>query len=206
MDVVILTIGSEILKGRTVNTNAAYIAGKLYAAGFNVVQERAVADGERLITRALGECFSAADCGIATGGLGIILWGSLGKILLALVLSPLTGFGLGFLLMFSLNRLLARLTYTSHSPANGGEEPKSVVNYGIGVQAVFREGGRRKIGFGSETSDISPDGVRAALEKARRGASDDPEFKSLPRPTGPVRHGNSPGAAALRNDLRANGC
>ena len=47
--------------------------------------------------------------GIATGGLGVILWGSLGKILLALVLSPLIGFGLGFLLMFSLNRLLVRL-------------------------------------------------------------------------------------------------
>ena len=83
--------------------------------------------------------------------------------------------------------LLARLNYTSHIPSNGVEEPKSVVNYGIGVQAVFREGGRRKIGFGSETSDISPDGVRAALEKARRGASDDPEFKSLPRPTGEER-------------------
>ncbi len=85
------------------------------------------------------------------------------------------------------NLLLARLNYTSHIPSNGVEEPKSVVNYGIGVQAVFREGGRRKIGFGSETSDISPDGVRVALEKARRGASDDPEFKSLPRPTGEER-------------------
>ncbi len=70
MDVVILTIGSEILKGRTVNTNATYLAGKLYAAGFNVVQERAVADGEDLITRALGECYGAADIVIATGGLG----------------------------------------------------------------------------------------------------------------------------------------
>ncbi|HED04800.1 MAG TPA: inorganic phosphate transporter [Candidatus Fraserbacteria bacterium] len=48
--------------------------------------------------------------GIATGGLGIILWGSLGKILLALVLSPLIGFGLGFLLMFSLNRLPVQVT------------------------------------------------------------------------------------------------
>jgi PmbA protein len=85
------------------------------------------------------------------------------------------------------NLLLARLNYTSNIPSNGVEEPKSVVNYGIGVQAVFREGGKRKIGFGSEASDISPDGVRAALKKARRGASDDPEFKSLPRPTGEVR-------------------
>ncbi len=70
MDVVILTIGSEILKGRTVNTNASYIAGKLYAAGFNVVQERTVADGENLIIRAFGECFDTAEVVIATGGLG----------------------------------------------------------------------------------------------------------------------------------------
>ncbi|HUF54482.1 MAG TPA: TldD/PmbA family protein [Dehalococcoidia bacterium] len=83
--------------------------------------------------------------------------------------------------------LLTRLNYTSHIPSNGVEEPKSVVNYGIGVQAVFQEGGKRKIGFGSETSDISPDGVQSALEKARRGASDDPEFVSLARPTGEPR-------------------
>jgi competence/damage-inducible protein CinA-like protein len=70
MDVLILTIGSEILKGRTLNTNTGYIAGKLYAAGFNVVQERTIADGEGLIIRALQECFSVADIVIATGGLG----------------------------------------------------------------------------------------------------------------------------------------
>ena len=34
--------------------------------------------------------------------------------------------------------LLTRLNYTSHIPCNGVEEPKSIVNYGIGVQAVFR--------------------------------------------------------------------
>jgi predicted Zn-dependent protease len=87
--------------------------------------------------------------------------------------------------------LLARLNYTSHIPCNGVEEPKSVVNYGIGVQAVFkspttdRVGG--KIGFGSETSDISLEGVRSALEKARDGAVEDPEFVSLAKPTGEKR-------------------
>jgi predicted Zn-dependent protease len=80
-----------------------------------------------------------------------------------------------------------RLNYTSHIPSNGVEEPKSIANFGIGVQAVFQEGGKRKIGFGSETSDISPDGVQSALEKARRGASDDPEFVSLARPSGEDR-------------------
>ncbi|KKL80014.1 hypothetical protein LCGC14_2009040, partial [marine sediment metagenome] len=91
--------------------------------------------------------------------------------------------------------LLTRLNYTSHIPCNGVEEPKSVVNYGVGVQAVLRgpstgsgqaqEVGR--IGFGSETSDISVEGVKSALDKARKGAVADPEFKSLARPTGEQR-------------------
>src|SRR3970040_2791685 len=68
--------------------------------------------------------------------------------------------------------LLARLNYTSHIPCNGVEEPKSVVNYGVGVQAAFRagDGETLRVGFGSETSDISVEGGEAALEKARQGA------------------------------------
>ncbi len=85
--------------------------------------------------------------------------------------------------------LLARLNYTSHIPCNGVEEPKSVVNYGVGVQAVFKtgDGDLRRVGFGSETSDISLEGVKSALEKARKGAVADPEFTSLAQPTGEPR-------------------
>jgi PmbA protein len=84
--------------------------------------------------------------------------------------------------------LLTRLNYTSHIPCNGVEEPKSIENYGVGLQVVFRGmDGPRRIGFGSETSDISLDGVRSALDKARKGAVDDPEFVSLAKPTGEKR-------------------
>lgn len=83
--------------------------------------------------------------------------------------------------------LLTRLNYTSHIPCNGVEEPKSLVNYGAGVQAVFTDGEVRKTGFGSEPSDISLEGVRSALEKARKGAVADPEFTTLARPTGERR-------------------
>ncbi|MFQ5814789.1 MAG: PmbA/TldA family metallopeptidase, partial [Anaerolineae bacterium] len=74
--------------------------------------------------------------------------------------------------------LHARLNYTSHIPCNGVEEPKSSENFGIGVQAVFKAGDDelRRIGFGSETSDISLEGVKSALDKARKGAVADPEF------------------------------
>ena len=80
--------------------------------------------------------------------------------------------------------LLTRLNYTSHIPCNGVEEPKSVVSYGIGIQVALSDGETRRIGFGSEPSDISISGVKSALDKARKGASDDPEFVSLARPTG----------------------
>ena len=84
-------------------------------------------------------------------------------------------------------QLLTRLNYTSHIPCNGVEEPKSTESYGIGIQAVFKTPEGRKIGFGSESSDISLEGVKEALAKARIGAVLDPEFQSLARPTGEKR-------------------
>ncbi len=78
--------------------------------------------------------------------------------------------------------LLARLNYTSHIPCNGVEEPKSTSSYGLGLQAVFSTPEGKKIGFGSEPSDLTLDGVRRAIEKAREGAVLDPEFSSLPCP------------------------
>jgi len=83
--------------------------------------------------------------------------------------------------------LLTRLNYTSHIPCNGVEEPKSTESYGIGIQAVFKTPEGPKIGFGSEPSDLTLEGVKRALEKARKGAVSDPEFKSLPKSNGEVR-------------------
>ena len=81
--------------------------------------------------------------------------------------------------------LLTRLNYTSHIPCNGVEEPKSTEMSGLGVQAVFDgPDGRPLIGFGSEPSDLTPAGALRALAKARQAAVHDPEFRSLPRPTG----------------------
>src|SRR4029450_680443 len=84
----------------------------------------------------------------------------------------------------ALNRsLLTRLNYTSHIPCNGVEEPKSTEMSGLGVHAVFDgPGGRPLVGFGSEPSDLTPDGALRALDKARQAAVHDPEFRSLPRP------------------------
>jgi predicted Zn-dependent protease len=79
--------------------------------------------------------------------------------------------------------LLTRLSYTSHIPCNGVEEPKSSESWGLGIQAVFEVDGVRLVGFGSEPSDLSAAGAERALAKARRAAVADPEFVSLPEPS-----------------------
>src|SRR3990170_261956 len=84
----------------------------------------------------------------------------------------------------SITHLLTRINFTSSIPCNGIEEPKSTLSYGIGVQVVFKNGDRKKIGFGCQTADISLDGVKEAVEKARLSAVDDPDFHSLPAPSG----------------------
>ncbi len=80
--------------------------------------------------------------------------------------------------------LLTRLNYTSHIPCNGVEEPKSTESYGMGIRAAFQSSDGLKVGFGSEPSTLSIEGVKRALRKARTGAVRDPEFTSLPKPTG----------------------
>ncbi len=79
--------------------------------------------------------------------------------------------------------LLTRLNYTSHIPCNGVEEPKSTESYGLGVLAVFKTTDGINIGFGSEPGDLSLNGIRKALDKARRNMVYDPAFRSLPSPS-----------------------
>ncbi len=84
----------------------------------------------------------------------------------------------------SISHLLTRINYTSFIPCNGIEEPKSTLSYGIGVQAVFKDGPKKMMGFGSHTGDISIEGLKYAVEKARLSVVDDPDFYSLPYPSG----------------------
>ena len=84
----------------------------------------------------------------------------------------------------SISHLLTRINFTSSIPCNGIEEPKSTLSYGIGVQLVLKDGNNKKIGFGSQTADISLDGVKEAVEKARLSAVSDPDFHYLPTLSG----------------------
>ncbi len=67
----ILTIGNEILSGRTVNTNAAHIARRLTSLGFTVKRMTTVMDDLEEISKAFSEIFSRSpNLVVSTGGLG----------------------------------------------------------------------------------------------------------------------------------------
>jgi nicotinamide-nucleotide amidase len=66
----ILTIGSEILTGLTVNTNAAFIGERLTSVGADVRRVVTVDDDEAEIRAAVEAALSRADVVILTGGLG----------------------------------------------------------------------------------------------------------------------------------------
>ena len=80
--------------------------------------------------------------------------------------------------------ITVRLNYTSRIPSNAVEEPKSLDSYGLGIRAAFNTPDGIKTGFGSEPTDLSLEGVKRALHKARRGAVLDREYVSLPKLTG----------------------
>lgn len=66
----ILCIGTEILMGDIVNTNAAYIAKELAVLGINTYHQSVVGDNPGRLKEALDLAFSRADIVITTGGLG----------------------------------------------------------------------------------------------------------------------------------------
>ncbi|TCL44570.1 competence/damage-inducible protein A [Harryflintia acetispora] len=66
----ILCIGTEILMGNIVNTNATYIARGLANLGINVYHQSVVGDNPERLRDSLRLAFSRADIVITTGGLG----------------------------------------------------------------------------------------------------------------------------------------
>ncbi|MGH4140539.1 competence/damage-inducible protein A [Clostridium sp.] len=66
----ILAVGTEILLGDIVNTNAQYIAKRLADLGISVYHQSVVGDNPQRLFEAYRLAFSRADLVIATGGLG----------------------------------------------------------------------------------------------------------------------------------------
>jgi nicotinamide-nucleotide amidase len=70
MQIEIITIGNEILSGRTVDTNFAFLARALEAASVQVEWHSTVGDVARSIGEALARALQRADAVVMTGGLG----------------------------------------------------------------------------------------------------------------------------------------
>ena len=66
----IVAIGSELLSGLTVNSNAAYLSRELTLLGFNVQRHTVLPDDPEILKEGLAESMGCASIVIATGGLG----------------------------------------------------------------------------------------------------------------------------------------
>lgn len=70
MKTAILSIGTEILFGETVNTNVLYLTRAIHDTGNEVIYHITAGDNNERIHRALDAAFKDCDAVIATGGLG----------------------------------------------------------------------------------------------------------------------------------------
>ena len=70
MVVELISVGTEILLGNIVNTNAAYLAEKCAALGLACYYQTVVGDNEKRLGETLQLAKSRADILILSGGLG----------------------------------------------------------------------------------------------------------------------------------------
>ncbi|MDO4517728.1 MAG: competence/damage-inducible protein A [Bacillota bacterium] len=70
MNVSIIAVGTELLFGQTINTNAAYLSERMNLMGFNIMYHFVVGDNPGRLKMTLEEAFSKSDIAVITGGLG----------------------------------------------------------------------------------------------------------------------------------------
>lgn len=70
MIVELISVGTELLMGNTVNTNAAYLAQKCAMLGLTVYYQTTVGDNEERLTEVVKTAINRSDIVILTGGLG----------------------------------------------------------------------------------------------------------------------------------------
>ena len=66
----IICVGTELLTGKTINTNAAYIAKKMMMLGINMYHQTVVGDNTERLTEAVKRAVHRSDLVITCGGLG----------------------------------------------------------------------------------------------------------------------------------------
>lgn len=70
MNAEIMAVGTELLLGDIVNTNAQYLAKELALLGIGIYRQTTVGDNEDRLKKALDEALKESDIVITTGGLG----------------------------------------------------------------------------------------------------------------------------------------
>ena len=70
MTVEILCVGTELLLGNIVNTNAAYLAEKCASLGLSCYYQSVVGDNEGRLKEAISTAIGRSDVVILSGGLG----------------------------------------------------------------------------------------------------------------------------------------
>ena len=70
MVVELIAVGTEILLGNIVNTNAAFLAEKCALLGLSLYYQTAVGDNEERLCETLKTALQRSDIVILTGGLG----------------------------------------------------------------------------------------------------------------------------------------
>ena len=70
MNVTLISIGDELLTGRTVNTNASWLGEQFAAVGHPVSTVLTLGDDRTLIARAISDAADVSDFVVVTGGLG----------------------------------------------------------------------------------------------------------------------------------------
>lgn len=66
----IICVGTELLLGDIVNTNAAFLAGELASLGISLYRQTVVGDNPDRLKSAIADALSRCDCIVLTGGLG----------------------------------------------------------------------------------------------------------------------------------------
>ncbi|MBI2810898.1 MAG: CinA family nicotinamide mononucleotide deamidase-related protein [Candidatus Melainabacteria bacterium] len=70
MKIELISIGDELLKGKIVNTNAAFLSQHLQQKGFPVSRQTTLSDEKNALASGLKEALARSDLVICTGGLG----------------------------------------------------------------------------------------------------------------------------------------
>ena len=66
----LISVGTEILLGDILNTNARFLSKELASLGISLMYQTTVGDNEKRLTDCLSAAFTRADTVILTGGLG----------------------------------------------------------------------------------------------------------------------------------------